>query len=189
MTRVLRLGQALFARFHAGAKGVFLLRDFKPQNIIVPTEGPSALQLIDVGAVCAEREIATRTWNHDRLGTGQWLHWAPEQLLGLTQAIDRRVDYFALGVTAFYTLTGKWPYSNHCSVPANVLLLYRSEHALAVARLDTASDLGAISPEVSTAVAGYLDPEVQSRSTFTLANSQLTEASDLSADYLFGLKP
>ncbi|HEV7670572.1 MAG TPA: glycosyltransferase [Thermoanaerobaculia bacterium] len=189
MARVLRLGQALFARFHAGAKGVFLLRDFKPQNIVVPTEGSVGLQLIDVGAVCPEREIATRTWNHDRLGTGQWLHWAPEQLLGLAQEINRRVDYFALGVTAFYTLTGKWPYSNRCSVHDQVLARYRAEHEVAVARLETASDRGEISPEVSTAIAGHLEPDVHYRSTSTHASSQLAIADDISTDRLFGLRP
>lgn len=184
--RAMLLGRTLLRRFHTHNRGTFLIRDFKPQNIVVPLAHPSDLQLVDVGAVLDRREVRNRTWDQVRLGTGQWLHWPPEQLLGNTEEIDTPTDYFALGVTAYYCLSGEFPYTNRCLTPSGVMARYRDEYEGVTAALD---DLSAhsVSPAVTRAIALCLQPAVDKR----LADPELLDALDLaptlSAGEIFGL--
>jgi glycosyltransferase involved in cell wall biosynthesis len=129
------MGRDLFPRFHESPRGTFLIRDFKPQNIIVGTGESRAMQLIDVGAVHDEAEIGSRKWDQSRLGTGQWLHWSPEQLLGEREAITRAVDYFALGATAYFTLMGSPPFDNLCVDPTRVYAIYQEQYKQVVQNL------------------------------------------------------
>jgi serine/threonine-protein kinase len=73
-------------------------RDVKPANILVTGEGRA--KLADLGLV---RDIGGAG---DRLGTAAYM--APEQLAAAP--IDRRVDVYALGCTAYHALSGKPPF-------------------------------------------------------------------------------
>lgn len=139
----LEMSRSLVHEFHEGERGCFLLRDLKLQNIVVPIEHPGALRLIDLGAVMPEKEVPARRWGTERLGSGQWLHWAPEQHLGQSELIDRRVDYFSIGVAGYTILVGRSPYTNKTSDPQQALESYQYEYKN-VCRIfkETADNLG-----------------------------------------------
>jgi hypothetical protein len=73
-------------------------RDVKPANILLTGDGRA--KLADLGLV---RDIGGAG---DRLGTAAYM--APEQLAAAP--IDRRVDVYALGCTAYHVLSGKPPF-------------------------------------------------------------------------------
>lgn len=186
---VLRLARQLFPRFHGNSRGTFLIRDFKPQNLILALEGRRRLCLIDLGAVCDVEQISRRSWTLARLGSGQWRHWAPEQLLAQAAAIGPAVDFFALGVTAFYALTGRWPYSNLCGTPEKVLSTYRSEHLVAVDSLE-AVGATAVDRELIRLVASYLEPDAELRGRcFPSAAHLAAVAEEPATASLFGSPP
>ncbi|MFN9704790.1 MAG: serine/threonine-protein kinase, partial [Planctomycetota bacterium] len=73
-------------------------RDVKPANILLTGDGRA--KLADLGLV---RDIGGLG---DRLGTAAYM--APEQLAAAP--IDRRVDVYALGCTAYHVLSGQPPF-------------------------------------------------------------------------------
>lgn len=80
----------------------YLHRDICPRNILVSHEG--VVKLIDFGLAIPNRPEFLRPGN--RTGTANYM--APELIK--RQATDHRVDLFALGVTAYETITGKLPW-------------------------------------------------------------------------------
>ena len=86
-------------------------RDIKPSNIVVATrDGNRVVKVIDFGiAKLVDRRDGRDdglTREGQRLGTP--IAMAPEQIRG--DEIDRRVDIYALGVTLFFALTGRYPF-------------------------------------------------------------------------------
>jgi eukaryotic-like serine/threonine-protein kinase len=94
-TRVLR--EVAWALAFAHAQG-FVHRDIKPDNILL--EGATGRALVmDFGIAAAMGDVM-----EDRIvGTPEFM--SPEQVLG--GALDARSDLYALGATAFFTLTGR----------------------------------------------------------------------------------
>lgn len=107
---LLDLARALFPAVHASDLGNFVVRDLKPRNLVREMSF-GFLKQVDLGGVRREGEDAATKDGVVRLGTGKWLFWAPEQLCR-DSVVDRRADYFALGATAFFALTGEAPYAN-----------------------------------------------------------------------------
>jgi len=93
-----RLGKAV-AALHRGG---IIHRDIKPDNVILEANG--GLKLIDLGVarVPGMDEFSAE----DSPGTPSYM--APELFGG--QAGDEKSDLFALGVTVFEALTGRYPY-------------------------------------------------------------------------------
>jgi serine/threonine protein kinase len=87
----------------------YMHRDICPRNVMVTREG--VLKLIDFGLSIPTRPEFCRPGN--RTGTPNYL--APELIKRLTT--DHRVDLFALGVTAFETMTGQLPWEKTESLP------------------------------------------------------------------------
>jgi eukaryotic-like serine/threonine-protein kinase len=109
--RVLNFARQLCAGLeHAHAAGL-IHRDFKPENVIVERgpDGQERLRIVDFG-------IAMMAGGHDErerlttagvvIGTPHYM--APEHASG--QAVDHRIDLFALGVICFEMLCGKMPF-------------------------------------------------------------------------------
>ncbi|MCS7016447.1 MAG: serine/threonine protein kinase [Gemmatales bacterium] len=99
--RVAFLVQAAEGLAYVHSQG-YLHRDICPRNMMVNQEG--VIKLIDFGLAIPNRPEFLRPGN--RTGTANYM--APELIK--RQATDHRVDLFALGVTAYETMTGKLPW-------------------------------------------------------------------------------
>lgn len=122
---LLRLAQGLFDTFHHSALGCYVIRDLKPRNLILTSD--ERLTFVDVGSTRSECSMTSRSYNTERVGSGRWLYWAPEQLLERRQQLDRRADYFSLGATAFFVLFGVAPYENRAA-PDQLLPSYQEAY-------------------------------------------------------------
>jgi len=125
--------RSLFPLVHDSSFGHFVLRDFKPRNLILH-QASARVKLIDLGAVRREGTDAATRDAVARLGSGKWRYWAPEQLVG-APSIDRRADYFSLGATAFYVATGRAPYANMTTGPDAALRVYDDAYPQVVGEL------------------------------------------------------
>jgi serine/threonine-protein kinase len=113
-SRVLDIAKQLCSGLqHAHELGL-IHRDFKPDNVIVEhvAGGREVARIVDWG-VSILREHADDDENPDRLTTkgivvGTPHYMAPEQ--ACADALDHRVDLFALGLICYELLTGKLPF-------------------------------------------------------------------------------
>jgi len=110
LKKFLCLSKAIFKVFHENQSKAYVVRDLKPKNIVIVEN--YELKFIDVGATKSENDMVIKTSKRVRLGSGDWLYWAPEQLLNSAVLMSRKVDYFSLGATAYFILLGEAPYSN-----------------------------------------------------------------------------
>ncbi|WP_026507902.1 protein kinase domain-containing protein [Butyrivibrio sp. MC2013] len=131
------MAQSLFKTFHDHKEGSMVIRDFKPANIISGDDG--GLVIIDFGSVKREDELNShKPQNMNRfLGTGKYLHWPLEQMVDNGIDADRRVDYFAFGVMAFYTLFIESPFDNKEQDYDKAAAKYRTQYHMAGERLDS----------------------------------------------------
>ncbi|MBK8254037.1 MAG: protein kinase [Polyangiaceae bacterium] len=86
--------------FHA--QGI-VHRDLKPANVFLTRDG--AVKILDYGVARLHEGSADRTRAGTALGTPSFM--APEQAMGLTDAIDGRADVFSMGATLFALLSGQ----------------------------------------------------------------------------------
>jgi serine/threonine-protein kinase len=108
--------QGLAAAHDAGV----IHRDLKPDNVIV-TEDTSGFRarLVDFGVAKLEDDDRDRlTTDGQALGSAAFC--APEQIDGPAE-VDPRADLYAVGVIAFYALTGRLPFE--APKPAALLAL------------------------------------------------------------------
>jgi len=92
------IGQVASALDYAHSRQI-VHRDIKPSNIMQSASG--VVKLMDFGLANPVEDLA----NDGQTISGTLQYMAPEQLRG--DAIDQRVDLFALGCTAYRLLTGK----------------------------------------------------------------------------------
>jgi serine/threonine protein kinase len=158
---LLATAQEVFPRVHTSPSGFFVLRDFKPRNLIRET-ATGRLRLIDLGSVRREGNDSGTKGAVARLGTRKWRFWAPEQLFG-AESVDRRADYFALASTAYYLLHAETPYSNTCDDADAAMRAYESEHVVATARLRTTGAAARLPRTVVEFLVASLSPAVSQR--------------------------
>ncbi|RME43107.1 MAG: serine/threonine protein kinase [Deltaproteobacteria bacterium] len=87
-----------------GRPARFIHRDIRPQNILLSLEG--RVKLVDFGI--AKDTTLSGTLMSDG-AKGKLFYMAPEQVLD-PEGVDRRVDFFGLGMTCYELLTGIRPY-------------------------------------------------------------------------------
>lgn len=105
-----RMATELFNIFHNHSPS-YILRDFKEKNIIITAN--DNLFFLDFGSVRQEFSTASLVNKKNRLGTNAFLHWPLEQLVDLKYGNSRKSDYFSFGVMLYFTLFGKYPFTNN----------------------------------------------------------------------------
>jgi serine/threonine protein kinase len=90
----------------------YLHRDVKPSNILFDATNQPFLIDFGLHKVTAERRLASQQAVQTRLGqlVGTAQCMAPELILG--RACDGRLDQYALAVTVFQQLTGRYPFDD-----------------------------------------------------------------------------
>lgn len=85
-------------------------RDIKPENMMISGD---RTVLIDFGTVKVTNEKIFSIEREESLFVAMtYSYAAPEQLEGIKQKVDHRIDFYALGGTLYYLLTGKTLYKN-----------------------------------------------------------------------------
>ncbi len=93
-------------------------RDVKPANILLSAEGRALLS--DFGIVrLVQKDDTSATLTRIGSFVGSPEYAAPEMVVG--EAIDHRVDVYALGVILFQMLTGQLPFSG--STPVSLMMM------------------------------------------------------------------
>jgi serine/threonine protein kinase len=98
--------QVLNAFDYAHSKGI-LHRDIKPANIFIDKN--NQVKILDFGIAKLFGTGNEMTQTGTQMGTPVYM--SPEQVRG-EKSIDHRADIYALGVTLYFTLTGKAPYES-----------------------------------------------------------------------------
>lgn len=162
LASLLYLARRLFDAFHASQAKAYVIRDFKPRNLVLDSATDS-LKLVDVGATKAEDDMVIKSFNKVRIGTGNWLYWAPEQLLNESAKLSRKVDYFALGCTGYYVLTGEAPYSNSEGDRSRLMDKYLFEYDLMEPGFARRCQLLSIPSEIVRFLLACMRPEAEER--------------------------
>jgi len=159
---LLRLARTLFETFHENPSRCYVIRDFKPANIVIGRSG-AEMTLVDVGSARPEGEMVSRTRRAHQLGSGKWVYWAPEQLMEKEDCLDRRADYFALGATAFFVMWGCAPYDNLEAKPEAALARYERQYARVREMLFDRAKMSCLPGEITVFLVGCLRPEPKER--------------------------
>ena len=153
----------LFPAFHDNDYEPYTIRDFKPKNIICASD--KRLYIIDFGSCRPETQMVSANHNKvkNHIGNGKYLHWPIEQLFEEESVLDRRVDYFAWGVMAYYTLFLERPYANDTCDLDKAKEEYGKRYLAACERIKDAYQKGRISAELKDNIIGSLNPNPRMR--------------------------
>jgi len=115
--------QAAEGLAHAHAAG-FVHRDIKPANLLVDPHG--VLKVLDLGLATftleAEQSLHSSDSAPTAVGTADFV--APEQVMD-SRSVDGRADIYSLGLTFYFLLTGKRPFSKPTIM--ELLMAHRTE--------------------------------------------------------------
>ena len=157
------LVKKLFPVFHNNKQENYAIRDLKPKNIIYTAD--DKLYMIDCGSCRPEAQMISRDRERaiKRFGNGKYLHWPIEQLIEDATVCDRRVDYFAWGVMAYYTLFLERPYANDIADIEKAKSEYTRRYYIACERINEAHSMGRLSEQLKENIIWSLHPDPNQR--------------------------
>ena len=128
------------------AHGLGLIhRDLKPANIYVAVRGGEfdVAKVLDFGLVKQTRDPTAVALTADRHVSGTPLYMAPEQATGSPHQ-DARLDLYALGGVAYFTLTGRPPFDGETALA--VMIAHARDPVVPPSKLrqDVPADLEAV---------------------------------------------
>jgi eukaryotic-like serine/threonine-protein kinase len=120
-------------------------RDVKPDNIFITTQpdGHALIKLLDFGVA----ETMKSNKSRQLVGTPEYM--APEILFG-NDALDARVDLYALGVVAFECLTGSCPFTGK-----------RISDIFGAVQRGTRTSLAQVRPDLTAEIDEWIDTALQ----------------------------
>ena len=118
------LTQTVLALAAASASGI-VHRDVKPENILLSESGRVKVADFGLAFLQAENRPFDNTLTQVGITLGTPLYMSPEQ--ARSEPLDWRSDVYSLGVTAFWMLTGRVPFT--AETPLAVLLLHLNRPA------------------------------------------------------------
>jgi serine/threonine protein kinase len=115
----------------AHARGI-IHRDLKPENIFIKKDG--GVRLVDFGLM---KDLSLAKLTDAGVVAGSPSYIAPEGWAGVPEALDHRIDVYALGVIVFRILTGKKPFEQDGTMLDFVLLVTKGPRpSIAASRRD-----------------------------------------------------
>ncbi len=155
-----RMATELFNLFHNHSPS-YILRDFKEKNIIITAN--DNLFFLDFGSVRQEFSTASSVNKKNRLGTNAFLHWPLEQLVDLKYGNSRKSDYFSFGVMLYFTLFGKYPFTNNEENYECAVEIRKNEYYKVVEQLEKYYYNNKIEEMVFQILISTLNPESERR--------------------------
>lgn len=147
LSLIRQMADAIEAVHRAG----FIHRDICPRNFIVSPDGEN-LTLIDFGLTVPDQPEFRQPGNR----TGTPLYMAPE--IVRRRSTDKRVDVFALGVTAFRLCTSEHPWSSGADTTGQAALQHDTVKPKEI--LDVAPE---IDPRLAKAIMQCIESDPQKR--------------------------
>jgi serine/threonine protein kinase len=134
--------QAALGLEYAHSKGI-IHRDIKPRNLLLDRQGK--IKILDMGL--ARVETSSGADQSDLTGSGQIMgtidYMAPEQAVNPKNA-DQRADIYSLGITLWYLLVGRLPFSGETVLEKLVAHREDPVPSLAAVRRDVSRELDAV---------------------------------------------
>lgn len=133
--------QAALGLQHAHEAGL-VHRDIKPGNVLVDRNG--IVKVLDMGLARFfhdEEDNLTKKYDENVLGTADYL--APEQALD-SHSVDIRADIYGLGLTFYFTLTGRPPFTEGTVTQKLIWHQTRQPKPIKELRADAPDDLVAV---------------------------------------------
>lgn len=151
------LVKMVFKGFHHNNIEHCVIRDLKPRNLIYTDD--KKLYFIDYGSVRPESNMVSKdkTKAIKRFGNGHFLHWPIEQLIEDKEHLDHRLDYFAWGVMAYFTLFLERPFTNSFTDVEIAKREYAKQYQVAISRLKEAQKAGRLSEFLCNNIIHSLD--------------------------------
>lgn len=119
--RALEVIEGVCAALAAAHQLGIVHRDVKASNVVLSSDDPSRIVLIDFGlAKLLESQGPELTASRSTIGTPSCI--SPEQIRA--EPVDQRTDIYALGALAYHVLTGEPPFSDGTALTIHYMHLY-----------------------------------------------------------------
>ena len=166
-----RISYALLAqfcwinKFFINSNKMMILSDWKPQNILFDRANFFPI-LIDFGNMKEKKDVIPDIkLSISKIGSGHFVHWPPELLIGEPDTCDESCNSFILGSLLFRVLTGSMPYMNkhHCSSKNTLLQKYKDDYCMANDLMYTTIKSGTVEARLGEYVIELINPSFSER--------------------------
>jgi serine/threonine protein kinase len=144
--------------------------DVKPANILLDSDGQALLSDFGIAHVAQTGDTtqpATKT-PEALMGTPDYI--SPEQALG--QPLDGRSDIYSFGITLFYLLAKRLPFSADSTIALALLHIHEAPPSLALLRVDITPEIDRV---IQKALAKGPDNRFQTAGEFSQAFTRAVE--------------